>query len=172
MEEIRKKIIQIVGLVAFIIGFGTVGYMVLERWNFWDSLYMTTITLTTVGYREIHALSFKGRVFTMILMVGGVGTVLYALTVGARIILEAEIRKIFGRRRLEKTIRQLINHYIICGYGRIGRVIIHELKSHGIPLVVVDANPSVRDSLEDHRQGAAAGRGQVRRHREDARPLG
>ena len=148
MEEIRKKIIQIVGLVAFIIGFGTVGYMVLERWNFWDSLYMTTITLTTVGYREIHALSFKGRVFTMILMVGGVGTVLYALTVGARIILEAEIRKIFGRRRLEKTIRQLSNHYIICGYGRMGRIIVKELQQEGVKFVVIEKTPGLLDDKE------------------------
>jgi voltage-gated potassium channel len=145
IEEIRKKIIQVAGLVAFIIGFGTVGYMVLERWNFWDSLYMTTITLTTVGYREIHPLSFKGMLFTMILMVGGVGTVLYALTVGARLILEAEIRKIFGRRRLEKTIKQLAGHYIICGYGRMGKIIVKELQEERVKFVVIEktSNPLI-----------------------------
>ena len=69
MEEIRKKIIQIVGLVAFIIGFGTVGYMVLERWNFWDSLYMTTITLTTVGYGDISPQTSLGQVLASMIMI-------------------------------------------------------------------------------------------------------
>jgi voltage-gated potassium channel len=141
IEDIRKKIIQISSLVAFIIGFGTVGYMEIEGWGFWDSLYMTTITLTTVGYREIHPLSFQGILFTMILMVGGVGTVLYALTVGARVILEAEIRKIFGRRRLEKMIKQLKDHYVVCGYGRMGKIIVKEMQQEGVEFVVIEKTP-------------------------------
>ena len=148
IEEIRKKIIQIIGLVAFIIGFGTTGYMVLEGWNFWDSLYMTTTTLTTVGYREVHPLSFKGMLFTIILIVGGVGTVLYALTVGARVILETEFRKIFGRRRLEKTIRQLDRHYIICGYGRMGKIIVKELQQEGVKFVVIEKTLGLLDDKE------------------------
>jgi voltage-gated potassium channel len=114
--------------------------MFLEGWGFLDSIYMTIITLTTVGFREIHDLSPKGMVFTIILIIFGVGTVLYALSAGARTILEGELQEIFGRKRLEKRIKELNNHYVICGYGRMGRIICRELKGKGIKFVVIEKN--------------------------------
>ena len=149
MEDFRKKLIQILALTILVITFGTAGYMGIEGWNFLDSLYMTIITLATVGFREVHDLSFKGKLFTIFLIFGGVGTVLYALSTGARVILEGELKEIFGRRKLEKKIKELRDHYIICGYGRMGKIISKELKSEGVKFVVIEKTPVSLEENED-----------------------
>jgi voltage-gated potassium channel len=149
MKEFQKKLIQVLALIAFVIAFGTVGYIVVEGWNFLDSIYMTIITITTVGYREIHGLSSKGRIFTIFLIVGGVGTVLYALSTGAKIILEGELKDIFGRKKLEKKIKDLYDHYIVCGYGRMGKIICRELKAEGVQFVVIEKDPRMLEEKED-----------------------
>jgi voltage-gated potassium channel len=141
LEEIGKRLVQVGVLIALIIAVGTAGYMGIEGWNFLDSLYMTIITLTTVGYREIHRLSYPGVIFTMILIVGGVGTFLYSLSVGARLILEGELRQVFGRKKLEKKIKELSNHYILCGFGRMGRIIARELQEEAVEFVVIEKSP-------------------------------
>jgi len=115
LEDFRKKLFQVLSLVLLITAFGTIGYMVVEGWNFLDSLYMTIITISTTGYREVHELSSKGMIFTIVLTVVGVGTALIAFTTGARFILEGELRQIFGRKKLERRIKELKDHYIICG---------------------------------------------------------
>jgi len=142
-------LIPVLSLVVSIVAFGTAGYMVIEGWNFLDSIYMTITTITTVGFREVHELSHAGIVFTIILIVGGVGTALYAFTAGARFILEGEIQKIFGRKKLEKKIKELKDHYIICGYGRIGRIIVRELREEGVKCVVIEKDPKNLDEKED-----------------------
>ncbi len=88
-----------------------------------------------MGYKEVHELSYNRRMFTIILIIGGVGTVLYALNNGAKLILEGEFKEIFGRKRLEKKIRELKNHYIVCGYGRMGKIICRELREKNIKFV-------------------------------------
>ena len=102
MVELRKKLVFVIGLIVLVVGFGTTGYMVIERWDFIDSLYMTVITITTVGFKEVHDLSFNGILFTIILIISGVGTMLYALSTGAKFVLEGELQEIYGRKRLEK----------------------------------------------------------------------
>ena len=87
---------------------------VIEKWSLFDSLYMTIVTLTTVGFEEVHTLTKGGRIFTVILILSGVG---------ARVIFEGEIREILGRKKLSKKIEKIKDHYIICGYGRIGKII-------------------------------------------------
>lgn len=146
MEDIRQRLIFSGLLITLIVAFGTSGYMVIEGWGFLDSIYMTIITLTTVGYREIHDLSVEGIIFTIILIVGGVGTMLYALSIGAKLILEGELQEIFGRKRLKNQIKELNKHYIICGYGRMGRIIFRELEAKAIKCVVIEKNT---DTLED-----------------------
>ncbi len=141
MEELRKKLFQALALVAFIVACGTAGYMIIEGWNFLDAVYMTITTLTTVGFREVHELSSRGIIFTIFLIVGGVGTVLYALSTGAKVILEGELKEIYGRKKLEKRIKDLTGHYIVCGYGRMGRIISRELKAERIKFVVIDKSP-------------------------------
>lgn len=141
MPELTKKMILTAALIGLMIAFGTAGYMVVEGWNFLDSLYMTVTTLTTVGFREVHELTLRGQIFTIILIVAGVGTVLYALSTGAVMMLEGALTKIFGRRNLEKKIRAMHDHYIICGYGRMGRIIAKELKEEKAPFSVIEKSP-------------------------------
>ena len=136
-------------LLAFIVFFGTGGYMMIEGWRFVDALYMTIITLASVGYKEIHDLSLNGRVFTMVLIISGVGTVTFAVTAGAKLVLEGEFKEIFGRKRLEKKIKELKNHYIVCGYGRMGKIICRELKDKHIKFVVIEKQSRPRDERGD-----------------------
>mgnify|MGYP005838985951 CR=1 FL=1 len=143
MEDLKKRLLISLVMITFIVTFGTFGYMTIEGWSFLDSFYMTIITLASVGYKEVKELSENGRIFTIFLIIGGVGTVLYALNNGAKIILEGELREIFGRRRLEKKIKELKDHYIICGYGRMGKIICRELRNRRIKYVVVEKNPDV-----------------------------
>jgi voltage-gated potassium channel len=123
--------------------------MAIEGWSVLDALYMTIITLTTVGYREVHPLSERGLVFTMIVLVGGVGTFFYVLTAAARTVVEGELQEVFGRKRLEKRIRELRDHYVICGYGRMGRIISRELKEKGVRFVVIEKSLETLQERED-----------------------
>ena len=149
MKELRKKLLLAFLLIFFVISFGTLGYMLIEGWNLLDSLYMTIITLASVGYKEIHDLSVDGKIFTIVLIIGGVGTVAYALTAGARIILEGELQDVFGRKRLEKKIKELKDHYIICGYGRMGKIICRELKEKNRKFLVIEKTPVPLSDKED-----------------------
>lgn len=149
MEDLRKRLILSALLITLIIAFGTTGYIVIEGWNILDSLYMTIITIASVGYKEMHELSARGRMFTIVLIIGGVGSVLYALNNGAKLILEGEFKEIFGRKRLEKKIRELKNHYIVCGYGRMGKIICRELREKNIKFVVVEKKPDVFEEKGD-----------------------
>jgi voltage-gated potassium channel len=149
LTEFRKRVFLVVSLLTVVVTIGTAGYMVLEGWNVIDSLYMTVITLASVGYKEVHDLSSTGRVFTIILIIGGIGTVIFALDAGAKIILEGELQQVFGRRRLERKIKELKNHYIVCGYGRMGKIICRELREKHIRFVVAEKSPDILREDED-----------------------
>ncbi|HDH11983.1 MAG TPA: potassium channel protein [Nitrospirae bacterium] len=148
--NIKRKLIYPVISILGVISFGTIGYTVIENWSLFDSLYMTIITLTTVGYEEVHVLSKAGRAFSIILMLSGVGAMLYALGVGARVLLEGELRDILGRKKLTKKIENLKNHYIICGYGRMGNIICREMLHNNAPFIVVEGNPDVVASMDSN----------------------
>jgi len=148
MTRVRRQFIFSLVLIVVVIFFGTAGYVILEKWTAFDALYMTITTITTVGYREVHDLSDTGRVFTLVLIVSGVGTILYTLNNAARILVEGEIQEIFGRRKLEKKIKELKDHYIVCGYGRMGTVIGRELKEKGARFVVIEKGPMDGESVE------------------------
>ncbi|MGB7291603.1 MAG: potassium channel protein [Thermodesulfobacteriota bacterium] len=141
MNGTRRKIVLSAVLIVLINAIGTIGYMVIEGWNFRESLYMTIITLTTVGFREVHKLSPTGEYFTIVLLIGGVGIILYVLATEARLIFEGGLQDVFGRRRLERKIKELKDHYIVCGYGRMGRIIARELKAKGVGTVVIEIAP-------------------------------
>jgi len=149
VEELKKRIFLSFGLIFIVISSGTIGYMVIEGWGFLDALYMTIITITTVGFREIHELSQKGQIFTIILIISGVGTVLYALSNGAKFVLEGELQEVFGRQRLEKRLKDLKDHYIICGYGRMGKIIAKELKHEKLLFVVIEKTATILDEKDD-----------------------
>lgn len=139
--ELRNKLLFSIFLIVMVITAGTVGYVILEGWGLFDALYMTVITITTIGYEEVHELSEAGRVFTVVLILISVGAVFYALNYAARAIIEGEIKNIFGRRKLQKTIDRLSGHFIICGYGRMGRIICDELKRSGKSFIVIEKEP-------------------------------
>jgi voltage-gated potassium channel len=122
--------------------------MIIEDWNFLDSIYMTIITLSTVGYGEVRNIGPAGRIFTIFLILFGVSIMAYIIGLVIEILVESEIRSIFGRRKLSKKIKSLKNHYIICGYGRIGRIICKELIRKSIPLLVIEKDEQVRRILE------------------------
>jgi voltage-gated potassium channel len=123
----------------------TVGYMVLEGWSLLDALYMTVITLTTVGYREVQPLDQAGMVFTIFVLFIGVGTAFYILTAFVATIIEGDLRQIFGERRVKIAIERLKDHHIICGFGRVGEEIARELTERRAPLVIVDNSPEKLD---------------------------
>jgi voltage-gated potassium channel len=132
-------------LVVLVIG--TLGYRVLEGWDLLDALYMTVITLTTIGFGEVRPLDRIGKVFTLGLIILGVGVVGYTLLTATRLIVEGEINAIFKRRRSMKTIQRLENHMVICGFGRMGSFICHELHQRGMQFVVVEADPDVQERI-------------------------
>src|SRR3954454_18600065 len=118
---------------------GTLGYHLLEGWSLFDGLYMTVITLTTVGYGEIPAeLSPRGRLFTILLLLGGMFTFFWAAGEMIRAIVSGEVRGILERRRMERSLAELNNHLIVCGYGRMGRLVCREFSQQKSPFVVVE----------------------------------
>ncbi len=142
----KRKIVRGFFLLFGIILLGTAGYMFIERWNFLDSLYMTVITITTVGFQEIKPISPSGRIFTIFLILTGVGVIAYTLGLFAQTMIEFQIVSILGRKKLE-----LKDHYIICGYGKLGKVVANELMLRGIPYLVIEKNPELKDDLERNR---------------------
>jgi voltage-gated potassium channel len=133
----KKTLISII-LSLFLIGGGSAGYMLIEDWGFMDAFYMTIITLATVGYGEVHTVGFEGRLFTVLLILLGVGLFLYVAGNVIQFLVEGRIRLVLGRRKLDTQIKKLNNHYIICGYGRIGRVLARFLVEKYVDVVVIE----------------------------------
>ncbi len=132
-----------------VIATGVVGFAMFEGWSFLDSFFMTVITITTVGYSEIHPLSTAGREFTIFLIVAGLATIFYTTTKLGRVILEGEFRGTIRRRNMEHKITKLRGHYIVCGFGRVGRIVADELHEDGYPFVVVENGHEHREHLEE-----------------------
>jgi len=141
------KIVRGLIMLILVILFGTIGYMILEGWQVMDALYMTVITITTVGYREVNTISLSGKIFTIILIFLGMGIMAYTVGMVAQGMIELHVRSILGRRRLGIKIKSIKNHYIICGYGRIGMVIANELTTNRIPFLVIDNSPERKEIL-------------------------
>lgn len=127
-------------LFLAILAGGTAGYMLVEGWSLWDAFYMTVITVATVGYREVHTLSFAGQVFTVVLIFGGVGTAFYTATQLAAVVVEGGLHRRFEQRRVTRMLENLKDHFILCGCGRIGSIIAGELREQGVPFVVIERN--------------------------------
>ena len=123
--------------------------MVIEGWDFLDAVYMTVITLTTVGYGEVHEVSRIGQIYTILLIFIGVAFFLFVAGSVVQFMVEGRIRIILGRRSLDKKIDRLKNHYIVCGYGRIGRVLCNQLKRKPMDLVVIDKNRELIPIFDD-----------------------
>jgi voltage-gated potassium channel len=139
MNPIRRLLWGICTVAVIIIA-GAIGYIIIEGWSFIDALYMTIITITTVGYAEVHPLTTTGRVFSIFLIIGGVSGALYTLSVIAGYIIEGHLGTTLGRRRMERAIAKLKEHFILCGYGRVGQEIARIFTDEGVPFVVIDKN--------------------------------
>lgn len=136
MEYTRLRISLF--LLVSIILFGTFGYSIIEGMSLFDSFYMTLITISTVGFSEITPLTQAGRLITVVIIVSGISLLTYTLGQIAQVIIEGELRKLLGRRKLEKQIAHLDNHYIVCGFGRIGEVVCKELADDKIDFIVIE----------------------------------
>jgi voltage-gated potassium channel len=140
----RGPRLAIAFLISVLAG-GTAGYMVIEGWSAWDAFYMTVTTVATVGFKEVHPLSRAGEVFTVGLIFGGVGTVFYTATLVATLVVEGGLHTRFERRRFKHMLENIKDHFILCGYGRIGAMIATELERQRVPFVVIE-----RDSERVH----------------------
>lgn len=140
MDAATQRIISALLLLFIALLTGIVGYQLIEGWSAFDALYMTVITLASVGYGETHPLGTTGRVFTIFLIMFGVGTIAYGLTAVTAFVVEGALTDILGRRRMEAEISKLNDHIILCGIGETGRHIAEEFIKVQVPFVVVDRN--------------------------------
>lgn len=138
MGDPSRNLWWTLAVIPALLAGGTVAYMLVEGWGLLDSFYMVVITLATVGFGEVRELSTPGRLITIGLIVVGVSTMTYAATSFSRMLVEGELRRVLGRRRMEREIAKLEDHYIVCGYGRVGRVVCSELVDEDVPVVVID----------------------------------
>ena len=147
MSPFRRMLWGIFALIAVII-IGVLGYEIIEGWNFLDSIYMTIMTITTVGYSEVHPLSSGGRVFSIFLMLGGVGAALYTLSGIVSYIIEGNIGTVWERRKMQKRIAGLKDHFVLCGFGRVGEEIARTFKEEDVAFIVIDNRPECSARLE------------------------
>ncbi|MGH9804080.1 MAG: potassium channel family protein [Candidatus Acidiferrales bacterium] len=139
---IRSRLRLALALIAAVILAGAAGFHYIEGWPWFDGLYMTLITMTTVGYGETHALSLPGRVFNTFLIVGAVLAGGFLVATSTQAMLEFEFKEFLGRRRMERELAKLKDHFIVCGAGRVGRTVVRELRSRGEPCVLVEMDPA------------------------------
>lgn len=128
-------------LILLVIVVGTAGYMLIEGWTLFDAFYMTAITITTVGFSEVHPLSTAGRMFTVLISFTGVGAMFYAFTLFMTLLAEGTLVERRERKRLARMLDTLTDHFILCGFGRMGEIIAREFARQGVPFVIIERNP-------------------------------
>ncbi|HSL11594.1 MAG TPA: potassium channel protein [Actinomycetota bacterium] len=153
VSSLPRRLAWVGAALAGLVVYGVIGYWRFEGWSFLDALYMTVTTLTTVGFREVRELDTSGRIFTLSLLVMGVAVLLTAISFTAAILAEAEIGGRSRRRRMERRIAAMHDHYIVCAYGRVGRAAVRELETAGVPFVVLDPNEELEERM--HEDGVA-----------------
>lgn len=150
MGTLRSRILTIIGLLLVVFAVGTAGYIIIEGWGFWDAVYMTAITLTTVGYGEVLPLTFNGRIFTVGLLFLGVLVVAVCINIIGQFLLNPHGWREWRKRRYMQKIANMNEHVIICGAGRVGQSAAQTLHELGHPFVIVDIhNDAVDEAAED-----------------------
>ncbi len=139
MRALRNVKFLAIAIVVFI-AIGTAGFHLIEGWPLFDGFYMTITTFTTIGYQETHPLSHVGRIFNVFMIGGGVALVFLMIGSLTQVLIESEFQQFFGRRKMEREISRLTDHYIICGAGRVGRSVAHELKRKPAAFLVIEGN--------------------------------
>jgi len=143
----RNPILIVISFIVILLA-GSLGYIVFEDMGFWESMYLTALTITTVGYGDIVPIHPQGKIFTVFLVFAGVGLVLYAFSKFAETMVEGGLRNILERRKMKTKIAHLRDHYIVCGYGRIGKVICQILNECGRPFVVIETDQDEIRNIE------------------------
>ncbi len=146
--SLTRRLVGVLAAFVVLIVLGTGGYMILEGWQWREALFMTVITLSTVGYGEVKPLGPNGEVFSMVLILLGVGGAAYTFSAVTDYIIAGELRGALRRQRMLKAISRLEGHYIICGYGRVGQQVVEGLLANRFDVVVIDAEDSYVDDLE------------------------
>jgi voltage-gated potassium channel len=144
-----KKILVGGFILLIILVFGSTGYMFIEGTNLTDAIFMTVISITTVGFKEVVPLSQAGKIFTIFLIFGGVGFFLYVVSLITEAMIEGGLHTFLRRRRMEKQLDFLKDHYIVCGFGRIGKVISKILHESNKDFVIIENNPDEIDAIKD-----------------------
>jgi voltage-gated potassium channel len=152
-----QRIIIAVILLCIVVIFGTIGYMLIQKWSLFDAIYMTVITIGTVGFHEVRELTDSGRLFTIILIVFGIGIGSYTLANLSAFIIEGYIQNFFKGRKMEKQIAHLKDHIIVCGYGNTGFEIVDELAKSKQKFVVIEMDQNKAQELVDHGRLALLG---------------
>ena len=145
----RRRFLLIALAILAIIMIGTAGYMIIEQWSFPDAIYMAVITLSTVGFQEVHSLSTAGRFFTIFLILGGTGTMLYAVTAIVQYLLEGNLENMLGRRHMKAEIAKLKGHTILCGYGKVGKEVARVFANEQTPFVVIESGEKAYNKATD-----------------------
>lgn len=148
MSHPFQKLMPAIFFLTGIAVVGILGYEFIEKWTFLESIYMVVTTLFTVGFQEVRPLTSAGKVFTIFIIIGGVGSAIYAAGQAVEIIVEGEMTGYRKRKRMNKKISEMKNHYIICGYGRVGHQVGQVFEASHIPYVVIDSKKETLDELE------------------------
>jgi voltage-gated potassium channel len=143
-----RRLGVMLSVAAGLVVVGTAGFVLIEGWPLFDALYMTVITVTTVGFMEIHPLGTAGRSFTMALALGGIFTVFFAATEFIRAVVSGEVARSLGRQRMHRSLAELENHIIVCGFGRMGRLVCEAFSEEGLPFVIIDHQPGVVETFD------------------------
>lgn len=138
MDHLSRRFAFLGGLILLTLTMGTTGYVLIEKWSAFDAFYMTLMTITTVGYKELHDLSTPGRIFNSFVIFFGVTTLFFGVGLMVQTAIELELAQFFGKRRMKNMIEKLKGHYIVCGFGRVGRGAAEELARAAVPFVVMD----------------------------------
>jgi len=144
-----RHVVLLAVLSVFMLGFGTLGYVVIQGFSPLDALYMTVITLTTVGFGEVVPLNETGRAFTMVLILMGAGFVAYNLAYFTQLLLDGDLLELYRRRKLKTKLETLEGHYIVCGYGQMGQIIVRELAKNKVPVVVLETDETIVQRLRE-----------------------
>jgi voltage-gated potassium channel len=140
VPDLPRRIGIAAALLAMVIVFGTVGYVEIEGWGWFDSLYMTVATFTTIGGGEPTPMNVSGKIWTMAVVMIGFGVLTYTLLALMSYVLEGQLGIAVKTRRMQREIGRMNNHFVLCGYGRVGSEIARDFKSEDIPFVVIDVN--------------------------------
>ncbi|MCX6111810.1 MAG: potassium channel protein [Proteobacteria bacterium] len=144
-----KRLIYIFIPAVILVILGIIGYIYIEKWNFVTSLYMTVVTLTTTGFIDAQHLNKEGQVFTVFLLGSGFFILAFTVAMLSKVIIEGELEQLFGRKKVEKKLKNMKSHSIICGYGKMGKIIAKDFSAKNHPFIVIEKDEKICDELNE-----------------------